>query len=207
MLLREHYRRKELTIRRAPQKKDSPFSDSSTLSLHLILRSLHTLSFRPEPKRKRRRSGGTCCSFSGPMYPRIMVEVGTHGGSGNACTNLGKGTSSTRAVKHRKRRGFQPLRAAVSEQRSYRREIQASRGPFLELLRITPQRKPQRSTNLIHPSRTKLGHTPPDALSRHRNGIVQVHRTRRLHAVLLIQQYFRRHAANRRSDRRNRNCR
>jgi hypothetical protein len=35
-VLREHYRRKELTIRRTPQKKDSPSSDLSTLSLQLI---------------------------------------------------------------------------------------------------------------------------------------------------------------------------
>ncbi len=69
---------------------------------------------------------------------------------------------------------------------------------------ITPQRKSQSSTHLIHPGSAKLGHTFPQALLRHRHGIVQVHRARRLHAVLLIQNHFRGYAANRGSDRRDR---
>jgi hypothetical protein len=50
-VLREHYRRKELTIRRDFQKKDSPFSDSSTLSLHLILRgNSHFVIYSLDPQ-------------------------------------------------------------------------------------------------------------------------------------------------------------
>ncbi len=51
---------------------------------------------------------------------------------------------------------------------------------------------------------TKLSHTFPQALLRHRNCIVRVHRARGLRAVLLIQHDLRWYAANRGSDRRNR---
>src|SRR5947207_8892071 len=72
------------------------------------------------------------------------------------------------------------------------------------LVRVTPQREAQSSTHLIHSSETKLGDTFPQALLRHRNCIVQVHRARGLHTVLLIQNDFRWHAANCGSDGRNR---
>jgi hypothetical protein len=74
------------------------------------------------------------------------------------------------------------------------------------LVPIATQREAQSSTHLIHSCGTKLGHTFPQALLRHRNCMVQVHRARGLHAVLLIQNDFRWHAANGGSDRRNRDC-
>jgi len=47
-----------------------------------------------------------------------------------------------------------------------------------------------------------VGHAPPQSILRNRNRIVQVHRARRFHATLFRQNYFRRHVANRRCDRR-----
>ena len=79
-------------------------------------------------------------------------------------------------------------------------EFQTGKWPWLTLIEIAPEGKAQSRANFPHPPGTQLCNSPPQSILRNGNRVVQVHRTRSFHSILLVQNYFRGHATNGRCD-------